>query len=104
MAIILRIELNWRFSAIDQIRKAVLPSLLFLHDLIGRREIRNPTQVRHGSPRSKSDHRRESGEDYNIIDVLLVTSLDFKRGSKSKTTGGLTASSDTLTGQIRQSR
>jgi|CXWL01.1.fsa_nt_gi hypothetical protein len=76
---------------IDQIRKAVfaepfIPFTISLGD--GRRfEIRHPEFIM--VPREASRIIvAESGEDYNVIDVLLVTSLDFKkRGQRGKTNG-----------------
>ena len=77
---------------IDQIRKAAfaqpfVPFTVSLGD--GRRFfVGHPENIMITPEASRTFIVAESGEDYSIIDMLLVTSIDYKkRGSKNRTNG-----------------
>lgn len=77
---------------IDHIRKAAkaqpfVPFTVSLGD--GRRLlVGHPENIMISSEATRTIIIAESGEDYGIIDLLLVTSIDYKkRGAKSKTNG-----------------
>lgn len=77
---------------IDQLRKAASarPFFPFTVSLGDGRKFRvgHPEKIMITPEATRTFIVAESGEDYSIIDLLLVTSIDYKqRGSRSKANG-----------------
>jgi len=77
---------------IDQLRKAAAtrPFVPFTVSLDDGRQffVGHPEKIMITPEASRTFIVAESGEDYGIIDLLLVTSIDYKkRGAKGKTNG-----------------